>query len=424
LSGPAPTSVIIASHGRPGHLRRCLTALRYQSHPRFEVVVVADRAGLEAIADHPVAESVKRLPFDDEHLARARNVGIAAASGDVLAFLDDDAVPEPTWLERLCRALDRDEAAAAVGAVRGRNGFSLQSRTPWVDRRGVTVDPGDPNAVPATGGAVPKLVGTNMAVRAGILRTFGGFDEAFRFYLEDADLSLRLAGAGHRITFAPEAEVHHAFAASSRRRADRRPLALDGIGRSLAIFLRKHCDEAGIPGALNQARAEQRMRLLRHMVAGTCEPADVGRLLRGFDEGVSDGRIAETDSYPALSADSRLLPFPGLSPSACTHLLAGRPWRADPLRKRAAALAAEGDIATLMLFSPTSLYHRRAFTSEGYWTQTGGVFGRSDRTGKLFQMSALRQRVQREWTSIESVRKPANTTFRTHLSAKSPVEGT
>lgn len=419
MSTSAPISVVVASHGRPDHLLRCLTALRYQCHPRFEVVVVADRSGLDALSGHPAAHRVKRLHLDEAHLSRARNLGIGAAAGEVLAFIDDDAVPEPTWLEHLCQGLADTGAAAVVGSVRGRNGVSFQSRMPSIDRWGFTQEIPESQAASRAlpDGWVPKLVGTNMAVRREVLLALGGFDEAFRFYLEDADLSLRLAGAGHAVSFAPDAQVHHSYAASARRGAERQPLTLFDIGRSVALFLRKHAEDAGAATALAAVRADQRRRLLRHMVIGTCAPGDIGRLLKDFDDGVALAGATQPNQFPALAIPETFAPFSQKLPVEA-HLLAGRPWQARDLRARAAALAKDGHIATLMLFSPTTLYHHRAFATDGYWMQTGGTLGRAVRSENIIQMQSLRGRVLREWQAIESVRKPAATIFRTHIAGR------
>lgn len=414
MTAATPISVVIASHGRPGHLRRCLTALGYQSHPRFEIVVVADSAGVAATEGHRHAAPIKIRRFDEAHLARARNLGVSASAGDIVAFLDDDAVPEPTWLAHLARALDHGEATAAVGAVRGRNGIGFQSFAPMVDRHGFTRDPGlDGGAPPA--GFVPKLVGTNMAVRRDVLRDLGGFDEAFRFYLEDTDLSLRLADAGHALVFAPLAEVQHDFAASARRTACRRPISLVEIGRSLAIFLRKHGGRDADARMRGVFRREQRDRILRHMVGGNCEPRDVRRLLDGFDRGFEAGRRAEFTVHPGIGDPPVFSRSPGLADAAECHLLAGRPWAARDLTDKAAGLAQGGHIVTLMLFSPSTLYHRRFFDDAGFWVQTGGTLGRAVRTGPFLRVRRFGDRVREEWSDIEMHRRPPGTIIRSQI---------
>src|SRR5512146_2129492 len=92
-------SVVVASLGRPRELDRCLTALRQLTYRPFEVVAVACEAGRMAAARHSALPWVRFIPNRGTGIAEARNDGIAVAGGEVVAFLDDDAVPEPTWLD-------------------------------------------------------------------------------------------------------------------------------------------------------------------------------------------------------------------------------------------------------------------------------------------------------------------------------------
>ncbi|MEL7214831.1 MAG: glycosyltransferase family A protein, partial [Pseudomonadota bacterium] len=95
-------SVILLNWQRPHSVHLTLAGLRQQRFEPFEIVVVGDRA-------HPPegAEDVVWVQADEPNVAAARNLGIAAASGDILAFIDDDAVPEPGWLSQLVSALNR-----------------------------------------------------------------------------------------------------------------------------------------------------------------------------------------------------------------------------------------------------------------------------------------------------------------------------
>ena len=123
-------SVVIVSRRRPALLRRCLLGLTQQDLPGFEVVVVADPAGIAAVQGF----AVKTVGFDEPNISAARNLGIAQAGGEVVAFIDDDAVPEPTWLSRLTVPFSDPAVIAATGFVRGRNGVSFQWKAPWARR--------------------------------------------------------------------------------------------------------------------------------------------------------------------------------------------------------------------------------------------------------------------------------------------------
>src|SRR6056297_2389366 len=133
-----PVSVIIVSRGRPALLNRCLTGVCQLWYPDFEIVVVSDPEGLDAVASR--AGLIKTVAFDDANIASARNAGIRAAAGKIVAFIDDDAVPEPTWLTHLVAPFADPEIAQVGGYVRGRNGISFQWRARAVNRIGATRD--------------------------------------------------------------------------------------------------------------------------------------------------------------------------------------------------------------------------------------------------------------------------------------------
>jgi GT2 family glycosyltransferase len=372
-----PVSLIICSRHRPRELRRALLAVAQMDHPCFEVVVVADPEGARA-ADGLAS---RIITFDAANLSAARNAGLAAAAAPVVAFLDDDAVPEPTWLSRLAAPFADPRVASAGGFVRGRSGLAWQWRAMTVDAAGrdrpLAVPPGV-SLHAGTADRAVKVQGTCCAFRAAALRAAGGFDPALHFYLEDADASLRLAAAGGLTAVVPDAVVHHGHAASARRRADRVPRDLRQIGASLAVFLRRR----GHPDAaveIARQRAGERARALRHMVAGAIEPAEVGRLLAGFDAGVAEGLARELPALAPLPEPAGpLAPLPGTGPRP-GRLVAGPARQRRQLEAEAAAARAAGAVVTLLVLSPGLRRHRLRFRDDGIWEQAGGRGGRGDR---------------------------------------------
>lgn len=95
MTGGLTISVVIVSRDRPAALHRCLLAVSQLCYPSFELVVVADRAGVQTVQRMPQSAQVKLAHCAAANAAQARNQGIALAAGQVVAFLDDDAVPEP-----------------------------------------------------------------------------------------------------------------------------------------------------------------------------------------------------------------------------------------------------------------------------------------------------------------------------------------
>lgn len=396
---PLPVSVIVVSRRRPEALKRCLLGLSQLQYDPFEVIVVADPAGIAAARAVPFAAHLKLQGFDAANISAARNIGLNQAAGEVIAFIDDDAVPEPQWLRHLVAPAAQADVAAMGGFVRGRNGISFQWRARRIDAFGESqpLDLPDERAAlltPPPGQAI-KTEGTNMAFRAAALREIGGFDAAFHYFLDETDVNMRLARAGHRTALVPLAEVHHGFAANALRRNDRVPRDLFDIGASWAVFHRKHLPEEARAEHWRRLRAVERRRLLRHMVSGALDPFEVRRLMGRLDAGHAEGLERPLGATTlAAHPSSPFLPFPASQRGSI--LIATRPSRLKADRERAAEAVAEGKIVTLLCLSPTALYHQVHFTEAGVWEQRGGLFGRSDRSMPLFQAWRREKRLAHE----------------------------
>lgn len=401
-------SVIVVSHGRPASLLRTLTGLAQQEHHPLEVVVVADTEAARGVRRHPLGAHLKLVEFDGRNISAARNLGIAQAAGEILAFIDDDAVPEPTWLGFLLEGFARDDVAAATGTVLGRNGISVQWEATDIAPDGTDlareVPEGVTSVVRARSGHAVKTVGTNAAFRADTLRAIGGFDPAFRFYLDEGDVNMRLAEAGHATGIVPMAVVHHGFAASERRAESRMPLTLYEIGASSAVFLRKHGLRLDHAAALAALRARQRARLVERMRAGLCMPDDIEPLLASFDEGIGAGARRALGTHPDFGPPPPFLPLAGAVPHAGSTIVAGRPSERAALDRRAAEIVAGGGRATVFRFSRSALYHRVRFTDAGVWEHTGGIWGKSLRSGPILSITGFSARIRREADRISVVR--------------------
>ena len=394
-----PASIVIVSRGRPDALRRCLLGISQLQYPNFEVVVVADPDGIKVAQSMPFADDLKLLPFDEANISVARNIGITHAAGEVVAFIDDDAVPEPQWLRYLVAPALQSDVAAMGGFVRGRNGISYQWKARSLDAFGeahdLDVDPHQASILTPPKDRAIKTEGTNMAFRRSVLIELCGFDPAFHYFLDETDLNMRLARAGHVTAIVPLAEVHHGFAANSWRTKNRVPRDLFDIGASWAVFQRKHIVKDARADQWRRLRSQERQRLLRHLISGRLEPRDVrrlmGRLDRGFKEGC--GRAygqAKLAVHPAA-------PFkPFTSARRTSVIMLTRPLRSKIDHANAADRVKSGEIVTMLNLSRTAIFHQLMLDADGVWVQSGGIFGKAERTEPIFRMTSRSRRLEKE----------------------------
>ena len=186
MTGALPAaSVIVPTRDRPEELERCIAAIEALDYPKelLEVVVVEDVEG--------------RGP------AAARNEGISRSSGELLAFTDDDCVPEPKWLELLARMVGDRERLAGGHTVNAITSNPYVGGEPGDHRRGL-------RALQRRSGEgrLPRLQQPRRPARR--LRALGGFDERFGLAAgEDRDLCSRWLEQGGELVYVPGAIVAH-----------------------------------------------------------------------------------------------------------------------------------------------------------------------------------------------------------------------
>ncbi|MDS9467042.1 glycosyltransferase family A protein [Paracoccus sp. MBLB3053] len=391
-------TVIVVSRHRPAHLLRCLDALTRQSHPEIELVLVADPASVQTRPDLPM----KRVSFDIPNISAARNEGLAQAGGDVVLYVDDDAIAEPRWVERLVASFEDDRVVAATGFTRGPDGLNWQVKAERITPSGSSyqIDVARACLLDTENGAPVSTLGTNCAFRRTALLAVGGFDPLFSFHLDESDVNMRMARRfpGALTAVVPEAEVIHGLAPGASRANVGVPHDLTAIGRSTAIFAARH------GGQIDWLRRSQRARLLRHMVAGRIDPMAVEPVMATLEAGIAE---APTDP-PAPPAWDRPSPpdFRALGNSPSDWIfLSGWHWQARHLRRKAALSVSEGRHVTILLLTPTMLPHRVKLTEGGWWEQLGGVWGasRPDDSPVIFQGRSAR--ISREWRYYAALRR-------------------
>lgn len=218
--GGPPVSVVINTYNRAGHLRRCLDALAKQTYRNFEVVVVqgpcTDRTA-DVLAHF--GDAITIAATETRILGVSRNVGIVHSRGELIAFTDDDAVPDPGWLANLVPAFDDQEVGAAGGMVYRLGDGSIEWRNGVLDQDGM-LDPNrpEPGPFPALrGGRLNTVTGNCCMFRRKALEQIGGFDEEIAYMYDECDVVQRLALTGYKVVHRPGAVVYHEPARSAVR---------------------------------------------------------------------------------------------------------------------------------------------------------------------------------------------------------------
>jgi GT2 family glycosyltransferase len=194
-------SVVVCTYNGRRTLRDTLEALAHLDYPDYEVILVSDGSsdGCVALA---YGYGVRIVAGPNRGLSEARNIGFRAATGDIVAYIDDDAYPDPHWLQYLAHAF----ATSGHAAVGGPNLAPAQSG--WIADC-VANAPGGATHVLLTDDTAEHIPGCNMAYRRECLEALDGFDAQFRIAGDDVDLCWRVLDRGWTIGFAPAAMVWH-----------------------------------------------------------------------------------------------------------------------------------------------------------------------------------------------------------------------
>lgn len=234
-------SVVVCAYNADSTMDGCLASFAKVDYPNFEVIVVDDGStdATGEIADRHAAAApyIHVIHQPNLGLSAARNVGMNAAQGEIVAYTDSDCYVDPHWLHYMAWAFT-DPRFVAVGGP---------NLAPLEDNRTaacVAVSPGAPTHVLLTDEIAEHIPGCNMAYRKEHLAGIGGFDATYRAAGDDVDVCWRLQDQGHLIGFSAAMTVWH----HRRNTVSAYLKQQKGYGRAEALLLPKHKDRFNMLG--------------------------------------------------------------------------------------------------------------------------------------------------------------------------------
>jgi GT2 family glycosyltransferase len=195
-------SVVVCSYNGARTIAESLAALENLDYPDYEVIVVDD-GSIDETSRLAGKYAVRLIRTENSGLSAARNRGLQAATGEIVAYIDDDAYPDPHWLKYLAAPMMRNEQHAGIG------GPNLAPPGDGVIADCIANSPGGPTHVLLSDQIAEHIPGCNMAFKRDRLLAIGGFDQQFRVAGDDVDVCWRLQDRGWTLGFAPAAIVWH-----------------------------------------------------------------------------------------------------------------------------------------------------------------------------------------------------------------------
>lgn len=239
LTGPPKTdqplrfSILICTRNGAHHLPACLQSCEQLAYTDHEILVIddgsTDETPIVATGFSEKLPNLKVISIPPSGLSAARNIAAEAATGEILAYLDDDSRPSPDWLNWLAHTFQTTGCSAAGGP-------NIAPKPKTVDQAIVNAAPGHASHVMLDDQLAEHLPGCNFAVKRSAFHDIGGFDPQFTTAGDDVDFCWRLRERGYELRFSPQAWVYH-----ERRETPAAYLAQqEGYGRAEALLFQKH----------------------------------------------------------------------------------------------------------------------------------------------------------------------------------------
>jgi glycosyltransferase involved in cell wall biosynthesis len=194
-------SVVICAYNAAETLADCLDSLQRLRYPNYEVIVVND-GSRDATPEIAARYGFKLISVPNGGLGAARNLGLSAATGEIVAYTDADVRVDEDWLSFLVQPLLETDAVGVGGPN------VVPPDDDWIAQC-VARSPGGPTHVLLSDTVAEHIPGCNMAFRKWALEEVGGFDPTYTKAGDDVDICWRLQERGYWLAFSPAALVWH-----------------------------------------------------------------------------------------------------------------------------------------------------------------------------------------------------------------------
>jgi cellulose synthase/poly-beta-1,6-N-acetylglucosamine synthase-like glycosyltransferase len=194
-------SVIVCTFNGSRTLPECLESLLKLDYPDYEVIVVND-GSTDTTAKIANSYGFRVITTENRGLSSARNTGLKAATGEIIAYIDDDVCADQHWLRYLASTFMNTRHVGVGGPNIAPPGDGLVAEC-------VAHSPGNPVHILLSDSEAEHIPGCNMAFRKAALEAIDGFDPQFRIAGDDVDACWRLQQKGWTLGYSPGAMVWH-----------------------------------------------------------------------------------------------------------------------------------------------------------------------------------------------------------------------
>jgi hypothetical protein len=304
-------SIVICTYNRCAYLERVLDYLRFQTCPQFEVVIVdgPSNDGTKELLENYLTQ-VKIAHNQERNLSKSRNLGIELAAGDIVAFIDDDAIPFDDWVETILNEYNsRPLTTAGLGGpVYYAGTLKYQATDIGFNKYAEAIANVDLLRI-GREGVSRSLLGTNSTFTIKSLVSVDGFDEQYDYFLDESELCFRLQERNFLVGYSSKLFLRHEFAESFNR-SGKYNYNWFTISKNTAYFIAAY---SGLKGKELRRYLEQRFKQERisafeeALKAGELSKEErdhhIDSVWRGMKQGLEDAR-----SFPHTRSLSNVPP--------------------------------------------------------------------------------------------------------------------